>query len=380
MVSPFILRRLKTDKSIISDLPDKIEQLDHVQLSKKQVVLYRKEVKALEKSLKEVDGMERRGLILAYITRFKQICNHPDQFLGQKTYAPEESGKFEVLRELCETIYEKRERVLVFTQYREVTEELADFLKGIFKHDGFILHGGTHVKTRTKMVEAFNDPDNYIPFMVLSVKAAGTGLNLTAANHVILTTTWWGDAWCANLEQYADYESRLDRGKRYVRSGTVVDLKINGGKITALVQGRRKTPYKVDIQISPLSEEQCQSIIDRCGERIDNMEALVKGSFPEGMKDVFTGENGLFPTPREISFRCSCPDWALMCKHVAATMYAIGVRLDENPFFFFKMRGIDVDRFIDVAIESRVEKMLSNADAVTDRVIVSDDALVLFGL
>ena len=135
-----------------------------------------------------------------------------------------------------------------------------------------------------------------------------------------ITKTWWGNAWCENLEKYADYGSRLDRGKRYVRTGTVVDLQIRKGKIEAKVQGRRKTPYKVEIRISPLNQEHCQQIIDRCSEKIENMEELLSGNFPIAMKEVFTSEGGLFPKSSEISFNCSCPDWALMCKHVAAAL------------------------------------------------------------
>ena len=146
MVSPFILRRVKTDKSIIADLPDKLETIDYTDLSAKQIVLYRKQVSELEKAISEAEGMQRRGIVLSAITKLKQICNHPDQFLGQETYDPKESGKFAMLREICETIYEKRERVLVFTQYREITEPLAEFLEQIFHAKGLVLHGGTRVK------------------------------------------------------------------------------------------------------------------------------------------------------------------------------------------------------------------------------------------
>lgn len=192
--------------------------------------------------------------------------------------------------------------------------------------------------------------------------------------------SWWGKAWCHNLEQYADYASRLDRGRGYVRSGAVIDLRILNGKVVAKVQGRRSTPYKVEIHIGRLSEDSCQKIIDRCTEKVESLETLVKGEFPEELKTVFTSDGGLFPTPREISFSCSCPDWALMCKHVAAVMYGIGIRFDENPFFFFQLRGIDVDRFIDVALESSVEKMLTNADCVSDRIMNDMDAAELFGV
>lgn len=195
-----------------------------------------------------------------------------------------------------------------------------------------------------------------------------------------IVKNWWGKAWCSNLEQYADYESRIDRGKRYVRNGSVIDLKIHKGRISARVQGTRKTPYKVEIRISPLSEEKCQSIIQKCGRKIENMEELLNGNFPLEMQELFQGKDGLFPTPREISFTCSCPDWALMCKHVAASLYGVGVRLDENPLLFFELRGIDVEKFIDVTIANRVEAMLANEGKQSSRIIEDEDITDLFGV
>lgn len=193
MVAPFMLRRVKTDKRIIADLPEKLETIDYASLAKKQIVLYRKVVSDLEKKLEKADGMERRGLVLSTIIKLKQICNHPDQYLGQQTFSMEESGKFAMLKEICTTIYEKRERVLVFTQFKEITEYLAAFLTEIFQIEGFVLHGGTPVAKRSQIVEAFQG-EKYIPFIVLSVKAGGTGLNLTKANHVIHFDRWWNPA------------------------------------------------------------------------------------------------------------------------------------------------------------------------------------------
>ena len=237
MLSPFILRRLKSDKSIIADLPEKMEQIDYVGLSKKQVILYHKQVSDLERRINDSKGMARRGIILATITKLKQICNHPDQFLGLDGYNPVDSGKFGLLREICETIYEKRERVLIFTQYREITQFLADYLSEIFHQDGLILHGGTQIKKRTEMVETFNGAD-YIPFMVLSVKAAGVGLNLAAANHVIHFDRWWNPA---VENQATDRAYRIGQSKnvivhKFVTKGTIeerIDEIINNKKTLA---------------------------------------------------------------------------------------------------------------------------------------------------
>lgn len=146
------------------------------------------------------------------------------------------------------------------------------------------------------------------------------------------------------------------------------------------MQGTRKTPYKVEIRISPLSEEKCRSIISRCGKKIENLEELLAGNFPEEMKELFQGKDGLFPTPIEISFNCSCPDWALLCKHVAAALYGVGVRLDEQPLLFFELRGIDVGRFIDVTLANKVEAMLTNAEKPSSRIMDEEDVKGLFGV
>ena len=226
MISPFMLRRLKTDKSIISDLPEKIEMTDYVTLSKKQRVLYKKYVddlaKLLEKAKDDDDPMKRRGLVLASLLKLKQICNHPDQFNGADGFSEKDSGKFEMLKDICQTIYEKRERVLVFTQFKEICTALDDYLCGVFGIRGFVLHGGTPISKRNKMVEEFQS-DNYIPYMVISVKAGGTGLNLTNANHVIHFDRWWNPA---VENQATDRAFRIGQTKnvmvhKFVSRGTI---------------------------------------------------------------------------------------------------------------------------------------------------------------
>ena len=192
--------------------------------------------------------------------------------------------------------------------------------------------------------------------------------------------SWWGLSWCNNLERYADYASRIERGRRYVRNGSVVDLQISKGKVTARVQGTRKAPYKIEIRISPLSEEKCSRIMEQCGKRIESLDALLSGSFPEDMKDIFFAEGSLFPTPAEISLNCSCPDWALMCKHVAAVLYGIGARFDRDPLLFFELRGLDFNRFIDVTLQNRIDEMLEHADNRTSRMMDDENVSSLFGV
>lgn len=235
MVQPFILRRLKTDKSIITDLPDKLEIKEYASLSKRQIALYQKLLDQISSQLNDAEGIQRKGIVLSSIIKFKQICNHPDQYLGREEYKAEHSGKFEQLREICETIYEKREKALVFTQFREMTEPISDFLKGIFHREGLVLHGGTPVKSRSQMVEQFNS-ENYIPYMVLSLKAGGVGINLTAANHVIHFDRWWNPA---VENQATDRAFRIGQTKnvmvhKFVTKGTVEE------KIDAMIEKKQK--------------------------------------------------------------------------------------------------------------------------------------------
>ncbi len=193
LVRPYLLRRLKTDKRIINDLPDKTELLAYCALSKTQAALYQQSVEELAKKIQTVDGIQRRGIVLSYLMRFKQICNHPSQWLGDNRYQPADSGKFARLREIVEEIAAKQEKVLVFTQFREMTDPLSRFLTGVFGRPGLVLHGGTAVKKRKELVDVFQD-ERGAPFFVLSLKAGGTGLNLTAASHVIHFDRWWNPA------------------------------------------------------------------------------------------------------------------------------------------------------------------------------------------
>ena len=235
MVSPFMLRRVKTDKKIISDLPEKLESVDYVTLTKKQVVLYRKAVADMEQKISETQGIQRSGIILTTIMKLKQICNHPDQYLGQEAYAMEESGKLLLLKDICETIYEKRERVIVFTQFKEITEYLAAFLAQVFGHKGYVLHGGTPVAKRGKIVEEFQG-EKYVPFMVVSVKAGGTGLNLTKANHVIHFDRWWNPA---VENQATDRAFRIGQKKNVVVHKLVCQGTIEE-KIDAMIASKKE--------------------------------------------------------------------------------------------------------------------------------------------
>ena len=222
LVNPYILRRLKTDKSIISDLPDKTEMKVFCGLSKPQAKLYQQTANSMMKALQETEGIQKKGLVLTYLMRFKQICNHPDQITGHGEYASKHSAKFQRLEELCAEIESRGEKVLVFTQFREITEPLADCLAGVFGRSGLVLHGGTPVKKRQEMVDAFQREDGP-PFFVLSIKAGGTGLNLTAASHVVHFDRWWNPA---VENQATDRAFRIGQKKnvlvhKFITSGTL---------------------------------------------------------------------------------------------------------------------------------------------------------------
>jgi non-specific serine/threonine protein kinase len=235
IVSPFILRRLKTDRAVISDLPDKIEVKAFAELTKKQVVLYSALIKEIERALGSASGVARKGLVLASIVKFKQICNHPDQYLGQNSFDAALSGKFDKLAQICETVAEKRERVLVFTQFKEMTSPIAGCLETVFGQKGLILHGGTPVKQRGELVSRFNG-EEYVPFMVLSLKAGGVGLNLTAANHVVHFDRWWNPA---VENQATDRAFRIGQKKnvlvhKFITLGTIEE------KIDAMIEEKQK--------------------------------------------------------------------------------------------------------------------------------------------
>jgi non-specific serine/threonine protein kinase len=237
LVAPYILRRLKTDRSIIADLPEKTEMQAFCRLTKKQAALYEQAVRELARLLKQKQGIERRGTILAFLLRLKQICNHPAQWLAAGDYPPEDSGKFRRLGELCEEIAERQEKALVFTQFREMTGPLEAWLRTVFGRPGLVLHGQIAVGKRQPLVDAFQRDDGP-PFFVLSLKAGGTGLNLTAASHVIHFDRWWNPA---VENQATDRAFRIGQKKnvvvhKFVCQGTIeekIDVMIRDKKALA---------------------------------------------------------------------------------------------------------------------------------------------------
>ncbi len=180
-----------------------------------------------------------------------------------------------------------------------------------------------------------------------------------------IARSWWGAHWNRNLERYADYSSRLYRGRSYVRSGAVLDLKIATGLIQAMVAGSRSKPYDVKITIKHLDPEKWKALVKKTSGQIETVSVLLEGVFPRELGDLFFAENnGFFPLPREIRFTCSCPDFASLCKHTAAALYGTGARLDKQPELFFTLRGVNRDELIGKAAAHAVGRLLSKADSV----------------
>ncbi len=234
LVRPYILRRMKTDRSIIADLPDKTEIKAYCGLSKRQAALYEQAVQDLAESLEESEGIQRKGVVLAMLMRLKQICNHPSQWLNDQAWAEEDSGKWARLREIAEVVAARQEKMLVFTQFREMTGPLAAFLGQVFGRSGLVLHGETAVKHRKALVQRFQE-DEAVPFFVLSLKAGGSGLTLTAASHVVHVDRWWNPA---VENQATDRAFRIGQKKnvvvhKFICRGTVEE------KIDRLIESKR---------------------------------------------------------------------------------------------------------------------------------------------
>jgi non-specific serine/threonine protein kinase len=261
LVRPYILRRLKTDKTVISDLPDKTEIKAFCPLSRPQAALYEQALKELTAQLAEATGMRRRGLVLAFLMRLKQICNHPSQWLGDGAWKEADSGKWERLRDIAEVIAARQEKMLVFTQFREVTQPLAAFLGSVFQRPGLVLHGETEVKKRKDLVRRFQE-DESVGFFVLSLKAGGSGLNLTAASHVVHFDRWWNPA---VENQATDRAFRIGQTRnvlvhKFICRGTVEE------KIDQLIESKRHLSQELleggaDLLLTELKDDELLKLV-----------------------------------------------------------------------------------------------------------------------
>ncbi len=201
-----------------------------------------------------------------------------------------------------------------------------------------------------------------------------------------LAKSWWGKAWNQNLERYSDYANRLPRGRSYLTNGMVLDLQIEKETIRGIVAGSSSSPYQVTIRIQVLPEGLWKRLVQQAAGKIESLAALLEGRFPEELKEVFfEKDRGLFPSPDQIQLSCSCPDWAVMCKHVAAVLYGVGARLDKEPQLLFTLRGVNTDELVRLAAESETEKLLKRTPAASSRIIETNDGIVgelseLFGI
>ena len=196
-----------------------------------------------------------------------------------------------------------------------------------------------------------------------------------------IARTWWGKSWNRNLERYADYENRIGRGRSYVRHGAVLDLQISSGEVASLVQGSRSQPYAVKINIREMAGGRWDNIKSACAGRLDSLPELLSGKFPQALGEIFTEQGrGLFPAPEEIRFSCSCPDWASMCKHVAAVLYGVGARLDDEPGLFFTLRGVNVHDLISEAVADKTRDLLRKAEKKSRRLLGEANLAEVFGI
>lgn len=194
-----------------------------------------------------------------------------------------------------------------------------------------------------------------------------------------IATSFWGKAWCDNLKYYADYDNRVSRGRSYIKNGFILDLTIEKGCIHGVVSGSRSNVYQVEININPLLNP---PLLEKMSGKLENLEELARGQFPEALAEVFlTTENGLFPNLKEIQLDCNCPDWAHMCKHVSAILYAVGAKLDQEPLLLFKLRGIDTQALIKKSVEEKMTSLLKNAQNVQSNRVIEDEKIFdLFNL
>ncbi len=261
LVRPYILRRMKTDKAVISDLPDKTEVNAWCNLSRRQAALYEQAVRELEEALQDAQGMERKGQVLAMLMRLKQICNHPSQWLNDHGWAEQDSGKLTRLREIAEVAAARQEKMLLFTQFREATEPLAGFLAGVFGRPALVLHGQTPVRQRRALVRRFQE-DEAVPFFVLSLKVGGTGLTLTAASHVVHFDRWWNPA---VENQATDRAFRIGQRKnvlvhKFICRGTVEE------KIDRLIESKRSLSDELlatggEINLTEMKDEELLQLV-----------------------------------------------------------------------------------------------------------------------
>ncbi len=215
--------------------------------------------------------------------------------------------------------------------------------------------------------------------LAAKAKKKGEPLSPVAASRGAIAKTFWGKAWCDNLERYSDYANRLPRGRTYLRNGSVIDLQVSNGTVKAQVAG--SSLYKVNISVTGPSAAHWKSIASDCSGSIDSLVELLQGKLSKAvMERICAPTVGLFPSPKELEFNCSCPDWASMCKHVAAVFYGIGARLDQQPDLIFKLRGVDAQDLISQASAGLSGAAVAKKSSSKKKVLDDSSLADVFGI
>lgn len=215
---------------------------------------------------------------------------------------------------------------------------------------------------------------------IKELKGKGIDINPIIIQGAI-AKNWWAKAWNKNIESYSDFYNRISRGRSYLRSGAVIDLKIKEGEVKALVQGTRKKPYEIIINIKTISEAVWIDIVNQCKGKIESLEKLIEGEFPKDIMDLFNDRySGLFPSPSDIKMDCSCPDYAYVCKHIAAVFYAIGAKFDDDPTLFFTLRGVNFEELLKKAVDEKMDEILKKPEKYTSRIMKDVNIKELFDL
>jgi uncharacterized Zn finger protein len=251
-------------------------------------------------------------------------------------------------------------------------------------------------RRRRRSYDDYDDYDDYSEFPVYvsvgekrakaekslaKLKKKNPSIKPVIIQGIAISSSWWGKSWNKNLEGYADYSNRISRGRSYVRTGAVLDLRILPGEITALVQGTRSNPYSVTIKIKEIPPAAWKDLKKGCAGKLDSLPGLLAGKFPRALGELFTERGkGLFPSPREIDFSCSCPDHAFMCKHVAAALYGAGARLDTEPGLFFTLRKVKIEDLVSETVQSKSRELLDKAKKKSSRVMEDSDLSAIFGI
>ena len=465
LTQPFILRRLKTDRAIITDLPEKMEMKVFCTLTKEQASLYEAVVKEALRGLDKSEGIQRKGVILATLSKLKQVCNHPAQFLGDNSPIPDRSGKLARLTEMAEEILAVGDRALVFSQFAEMGEILKRHLQETFGKEVLFLHGGIPKAKRDRMIERFQteedgpsdfrsfpqgrrnrvEPDprqpclslrplvepgrgkpghgprlphrpdqerpgpqvhlrrdpgrkdrrndrtekgdcreghrngrrlahgalhgraqrslrpekrsdrriepwdrwGYFGYFKPSRPRAVKGGIRAQSKGGKFGESWWAKRWISVLESF-NIGARLGRGRSYARSGQVLSIETDKGRVRAKVQGSRPKPYEVAIQVKALSSADWQKVVRELSKQALFTAKLLAGEMPQDIEKVFKDARlSVFPEKlKDLKTECSCPDWSNPCKHIAAVYYLLGEEFDRDPFLIFKLRGMSRDEFL----------------------------------